>query len=155
MTIRITIFFLYFAAFFSACSWASENNFQNIPMMQKSSYTYYINAHVSGIGNMEFLVDTGSGYMTINEDMLKTLERDNEIKFLKNIQGSLADGSTIEVPVYRLASLNIGGNCVLRNIDVAVFPGDTPCILGLSALQKAAPFVFSTNPPTLQLSNCT
>jgi hypothetical protein len=27
-------------------------------------------------------------------------------------------------------------------------------LLGLSALEKAAPFVFSTNPPRLSLSNC-
>jgi hypothetical protein len=35
-----------------------------------------------------------------------------------------------------------------------VFPARTRQILGLSALNKAAPFTFSVDPPSLVLSNC-
>jgi hypothetical protein len=40
-------------------------------------------------------------------------------------------------------------------VEAAVFPGKTRQILGLSALKKAAPFIFSMDPPNLVLSNCT
>jgi hypothetical protein len=43
---------------------------------------------------------------------------------------------------------------MLEEVEVAVFPGNTRQIVGLSVLTRAAPFVFSTNPPQLQLSNC-
>jgi hypothetical protein len=50
--------------------------------------------------------------------------------------------------------MSIGGQCDLKNIEVAVFPGKTRQILGLSALRQASPFIFSINPPELILSNC-
>lgn len=135
-------------------AYASDGIVKHIPMQQKESQTYYVSAFVKGVGELDLLVDTGSGYMTINEFMLKTLEADEQVTFQKYIQGNLADGSMVEVPVYRLKKINIGGDCIIYDIDVAVFPGETPCILGLSALRKMTPFVFSTHPPTLQLSNC-
>jgi hypothetical protein len=60
----------------------------------------------------------------------------------------------MRVQVYRLSAINIGGQCWLRDVDAAVFPGKTRQILGLSALRKTSPFMFSMEPPELSLSNC-
>jgi hypothetical protein len=43
---------------------------------------------------------------------------------------------------------------VLRDVETAVFDTKRQ-ILGLSVLNRAAPFIFSVDPPELVLSNCT
>jgi hypothetical protein len=77
-----------------------------------------------------------------------------EAQYLRELTGILANGTEMQVPVYRLSAVRIGEKCLLQDVEAAVFPGDTRQILGLSALQKAAPFIFSTQPPKLQLSHC-
>jgi predicted aspartyl protease len=101
------------------------------------------------------MVDTGSGYMTINEETLAILLREERAQYVKELAGILANGNRIVVPVYAISEINIGGECRLENVEAAVFPGRTRAILGLSALTKAAPFIFSVDPPELVLSNCT
>lgn len=125
-----------------------------IPMIHRGASTYYVGGTITGYGNVEFLVDTGSGYMTINEDTLAVLQRSGDAVYVKDLTGVMADGSRRTVPVYRIKAVTLGGNCVLHNVDAAVFPQRTRLLLGLSALEKAAPFVFSTNPPKLLLSHC-
>ena len=58
------------------------------------------------------------------------------------------------VPVYSIKRMSIGSRCDLKDIEVAVLPGKTRQILGLSALRQASPFIFSIDPPELILSNC-
>jgi predicted aspartyl protease len=125
-----------------------------IPMYDKGASTLYVKSHVSGLGATEMMVDTGSGYMTINEEALKTLSAQGKAHYVKPLLGVLANGQEIEVPVYRLDALRIGGDCWLRDVQAAVFPGRTRFILGLSALAKASPFIFEFDPPQLVLSNC-
>jgi hypothetical protein len=50
--------------------------------------------------------------------------------------------------------MEVGKECRVTDIEVAVFPGSTRQILGLSTLRKASPFLFSMDPPRLHLSNC-
>jgi predicted aspartyl protease len=100
------------------------------------------------------MVDTGSGYLTINEGTLQALKRKDKARYVRKLQGVLANGSEMVVPVYTIGSVNIGGNCWLHDVEAAVFPGDARQILGLSALRKAAPFIFSVDPPSLVLSHC-
>jgi predicted aspartyl protease len=125
-----------------------------IPMQDKGAHTYYIPAHISGFGATELMVDTGSGYMTINEETLKVLKKKQNVHYVKDLIGILANGAEMHVPVYRISAVNLGGRCWLHDVDAAVFPGKQRLILGLSALTKAAPFIFSVNPPQLVLSNC-
>jgi hypothetical protein len=66
----------------------------------------------------------------------------------------MADGSETVVSVYRLATLKLGNNCIIQDVEAAVMPGATPNILGLNALKKAAPFSMSLSPPTLTLAGC-
>lgn len=100
------------------------------------------------------MVDTGSGYMTINETTLALLEKQGRATYVKDLTGIMADGSRKTVPIYRISSINIGCCCVVRDVEAAVFPGTKRQILGLSALKKVAPFAVSMQPPSLLLSNC-
>lgn len=126
----------------------------NIPMRDKGAATFYVDGEIHGVGEVDFMVDTGSGYMTINEDTLQVLETTGGATYVKELSGILADGSTMTVPVYRIAQMRIGPSCTLYDVEAAVFPGSTRQILGLSALRQAAPFIFSMDPPKLVLSNC-
>lgn len=125
-----------------------------VPMKAKGAATFYVPGHIHGFGAVDLMVDTGSGYMTINEDALVELKRANHAQYIRELRGVLANGSELVVPVYRLTGVNVGGNCWLKDVEAAVFPGKTRFILGLSALQKAAPFIFSVEPASLVLSNC-
>lgn len=131
------------------------NEFDTIISMQgKDSATYYIQGNISGYGTVELMVDTGSGYLTINEETLAVLKQEKRIRYVKDLRGILADGREMIVPVYSVSAIRLGKNCWLRDVEAAVFPGRTRHILGLSALQRAAPFIFSVDPPQLVLSHC-
>ena len=140
---------------FASISWVNAADFDiKVPMRDKGARTYYIGAQIAGFGSTELMVDTGSGYLTINDETLQTLLKQDKAQYVKQLTGILADGTEMKVPVYRLTSLNLGGTCWINNVEAAVFPGKTRQILGLSALSKAAPFIFSIDPPQLVLSNC-
>jgi predicted aspartyl protease len=139
---------------FASSSTTATEFSTSIPMENKGASTFYVTTEIAGLDTVDFMVDTGSGYATINEETLAMLTQEQSAIYVKDLEGILADGSRLVVPVYRVKSMNIGGNCMLENIEVAVFPGNTRQILGLSALRQAAPFIFSMNPPQLVLSHC-
>ncbi len=125
-----------------------------IPMHDRGAATYYVSGRIAGVGEIDLLVDTGSGYSTIGEDTLNVLVSQNQAVYVKRLTGIMADGSQKTVPVYRIGGVMIGTQCWLQEVEAAVFPGSTRFILGLSALRQAAPFIFSLDPPELVLSHC-
>jgi predicted aspartyl protease len=125
-----------------------------IPMREKGSATYYVTTEIHGLGPVDLMVDTGSSYTTINEETLAVLLQQQRADYVSDLEGMLADGTRLMLPIYSIKSMNIGGQCPLRDIEVAVFPGNTRQLLGLSTLRQASPFIFSMNPPQLVLSNC-
>jgi predicted aspartyl protease len=133
---------------------AMADTYKTIPMNQKRLATYYVDANMLGSGTVEFMVDTGAGYTTINEHTLSRLQDADNAEYVGELTGVMADGSQHQLPVYRIKHLVLGDDCSLYDVEAAVFPRNTRMLLGLSALEKAAPFVFSTNPPRLSLSNC-
>jgi predicted aspartyl protease len=140
---------------FSLVTAASAADFSiHVPMHQNGKSTYYVMGSISPNVVLEFLVDTGSGYATITDDALATLKTNGRAKFVKELRAVTADEYEMIVPVYRIATLKLGENCVLHDIDAAVLPGSTRNILGLSALTKAEPFAIRTSPATLMLSTC-
>lgn len=151
--IRKTLTSLLSSLILAAPVLASDFDF-DLPMHLKGASTFYISGQIGDMPATEFMVDTGSSYMTINEETLEALQRTEEPVYLRDLTGILANGDQMRVPVYAVSHVELGEGCRLEKVEVAVFPGKTRQILGLSALLKAAPFVFSTNPPRLQLSNC-
>lgn len=125
-----------------------------VPMRDKGASTFYVKGQIEGLEQTEFMVDTGAGYTTINEHTLEALRKDDKAVYVKDLVGILADGSRMVVPVYRISSMKIGETCEVQDVDAAVFSGRTRQILGLSALKKTSPFIFSTEPAKLTLSNC-
>jgi len=125
-----------------------------IPMREKGSATYYVTTEILGLGAVDLMVDTGSSYTTINEETLAVLVQQQRADYISDLEGMLADGTRLMLPIYSIHSINIGGQCPLRDIEVAVFPGNTRQILGLSTLRQASPFIFSMDPPQLALSHC-
>jgi hypothetical protein len=133
---------------------SAESDATRIPMREKGSATFYVPANIRGAGDTELLVDTGSAFVTISETTLGALKRAGNARYVKNLQGVMADGRERVVPIYAVSGLNIGGSCTLGEVEVAVFAGTTRQILGLSGLRKVAPFVVSMDPPSLVLSHC-
>lgn len=123
------------------------------PLVDKGAATFYVSADFGGYASADFMVDTGSGYVTINEKTLAVLREHGQAQFVKQTAGIMADGSIKHVPLYRIATVQVGG-CAIRDVEAVVFPGDTRQILGLSALKKVAPFAVSVEPPQLMLSHC-
>lgn len=122
-----------------------------VPMKEKSAATFYVDADISGFGNTQLMVDTGSGFMTINEKTLASLMENEQAEYRRELSGILANGDRMTVPVYSINRLAIG-SCEIFDVEAAVFPGNTRQILGLSALTRTAPFIFSTNPAELVLT---
>ena len=151
---KIVLTVLLASPLFSLASEEANQFGFSIPMQEKGAETFYINANLAGMEQVQFMVDTGSGYTTINEQSLTSLQQQGKAVFVKQLKGILADGTIKIVPVYRISTIRLGKECLLNDIEAAVFPGKTRQILGLSALKKAGPFIFSFQPPTLVLSHC-
>ncbi len=124
-----------------------------IPRQEKGTATFYVTARVAN-AEVEFLVDTGAGYTTLSRDVLERLRRAGVARRTGEIEGVLANGDTCRLNVYRVAAIDIGGGCIVRDVTVAETPAGTRNLLGLSALRKTAPFTFSLQPPRLHLSHC-
>ncbi len=126
-----------------------------VPMQTHGAQTYYINSEILGAGQYSMLVDTGSAYSVINEQTLASLSSKGQAHFVKKLRGTMADGSERIIPLYRITAINLGGNCLIKDIHAAVLPGNARQIIGVSTLMRAAPFAMSFNPPTLSLNQCT
>ena len=138
----------------AACSFASAAEFDTVcPLQEKAATTYYVAADFKGHAPEEFMVDTGSSYVMINESTLAILKDTGQAVYLKQVAGILADGSKKHAPVYRISSMRVGG-CVINDVEAVALRGTTRQILGLSALKKVAPFAVHVTPPRLMLSNC-
>jgi len=125
----------------------------HIPMRGIDAGTYYVAVDVAGRGSVDFLVDTGSGYTAIDTGMLADMQRTGDAVFVKQLEGLMADGRSMIVPVYSISEMRLG-TCLLKDVEVAVFGSGTRPILGMRALTRVAPFTFSTNPPGISLSRC-
>jgi len=148
--IFLIISFLYVSAVLAE----SDKNLQQIQLKTIGTSTFYVDSEIEGYGQASLLVDTGSGYSTISETTLSQLRDTGDAVYLKKLEGVMANGSKMIVPVYRISSVVLANKCLIRDIEVAVFPAGTREILGLSALRKVTPFTFSLTPPSITLSNC-
>lgn len=136
--------------------WAMGERFgHSIGMEKLASGNFYVHGSLSDTAPADFLVDTGSGFVSITAALFTTIRRLPGTQYLREIRGTMANGTTQRVKIYRVAKLALADACVLHDIEVAVMPGANRNILGLSALRHVAPFALELNPPRLLLSDCT
>lgn len=144
---------LYFLIALTLPVFAGESSVA-VPLHQKGAATFYVKGQLGNLAAADFMVDTGSGYLVINEDSLAQLKQSGQAQYVKEIRGILANGNAFVVPVWRITRFTIADQCVLQDVEAAVFPGKTRQILGLTALQKAAPISLSFDPPQMTFSRC-
>ena len=125
-----------------------------IAMSQADSGNFYVKGRFGNEESTDFLVDTGSGLVILSEPAFKRIAVMAGNKPISRKAARMADGRTKAINVYSVEQLVLGENCRIGPLEVAVIPGATRNILGLSALNKAAPFAIYTSPPTLALSGC-
>jgi predicted aspartyl protease len=125
-----------------------------LPLTEHGMSTYYASVTVHGTAIRAYMVDTGAGYTTINKAMLKELKKKGQVSFNRSITAVMADGSERSVDIYTVRKLTLGENCHFRDVEVAVLPGTSRTILGMSLLKRAAPFTFNAEPPSLSLGQC-
>lgn len=125
-----------------------------VPIHDKGAQTFYVKGQLGNLDTSEFMLDTGSGYLVINQESLAQLKESGQAGYVKDIKGILANGDEFVVPVWKISSMTINDQCILHDVEAAVFPGKTRQILGLTALKKAAPFTISFDPPQITFSRC-
>lgn len=130
--------------------WVSEQ----VVLTRRDTGTFYLAGGIQGYGDLQFLLDTGSSYTVIGEDILKQLQAGGNAQLSREVQGRMADGRPRVVPLYRINALRLGDNCWVHGVEAAVLGGDSRPILGMDVLARLAPFTFSTVPPRLDLNRC-
>jgi predicted aspartyl protease len=125
-----------------------------VPMQQRASGNYYVAATLPDGRQTDFMVDTGSGYVSLSPEAFAPLKSASGTVFLRYILGSMANGGTLKVPLYRIPTLQLSPRCMLRDVEVTVMPGSSRNILGLSALRQVAPFALDLQAARLMLSGC-
>jgi len=121
---------------------------------KRSAGTYYVPGAIEGFGALDMLVDTGSSYLVINENMLAELQRNGRATYSRDLEGRMADNTTRIIPLYKLDGVRLGEACWVHDVEAAVFPGGARPILGMNVLSRVAPFTFSAEPARLSLANC-
>jgi predicted aspartyl protease len=125
-----------------------------LPLTEHGMSTYYARVAVKGTDERHYMVDTGAGYTTINKAMLEELQMHELVEFKRSITAVMANGSETAVNIYSVSEITLGNNCSFKDVEVAVLPGTSRTILGMSLLKRAAPFTFNTEPPSLSLGSC-
>nr|MBV6630005.1 clan AA aspartic protease [Oceanococcus sp. HetDA_MAG_MS8] len=164
---RLRNFFLYFAPLLCANvaahgvgpeaaveTVAAHGVEQDVVLEQRPSGGLYVNARIGAETPSAFLVDTGAGYSSISQKLFRRLQRKNALVHIDRVAARMADGRLRAMDIYQAQSLQVGDNCELGPVEVAVLPGSQRNILGMSALAKAAPFMLGVNPPSMRLSHC-
>lgn len=128
-----------------------------LEMTQADSGNLYVHARLGGESastETDLLLDTGSGYVALSGATFKRLNGNNEPRFSRYIFGAMANGKVEKISLYSLPELELAENCILKDIEVAVFPRADKDILGLNALSRLQPFTMEFTPARLTSAHC-
>src|SRR5207245_1890555 len=89
----------------------------SIELARQATGTYYVAGEIKGYGKLNLLVDTGSSYLVINEKILNELKASDAAEFSHDLNGIMANGSNMHVPVYRISALRLGESCWVRDVE--------------------------------------
>ncbi len=148
------VFLTAFTAILCAHLAAAHNFDHSVPMTVRDSGNVYVTARFETGTASELLVDTGSGLVALSSATFEPLRALTSTVFVRDIHATLAGGRTKRLKVFRIAALTLGTRCVIRDVEVAILPGRTGDILGLSALRQVQPFALDFESPALLLSHC-
>ncbi len=115
--------------------------------------SYTVTGTLGGVSG-EFLLDTGASMITVSREFFEAMAAQSKPKLARQVGARLASGRVRTVDVYELPTLELGSDCVVGPVEVAVMPRGGRNLLGMSALTQAAPFAVSASPPVLALSAC-
>jgi len=140
---------------FSPQSWADNTLQQHIiQLTEKGTDVFYLSARL-GVGDtIELMLDTGSGYLAINQNLLAELKKRQMASYQRSINARLANGAVKKVAIYQIAQLHLGEGCTLYNVDAAILSGNSRNILGLNILKQMESFSVAFDPPQLILNGC-
>lgn len=130
-------------------STAVKAEMAHIPLEAVQAGTFYVKANLDGVVDTDLLLDTGSGYVSLSKRTFDRIKDDVSTVFQRHITGVMANGSSVSVPVYRIGVLSLSSDCVLHDIEVAVFSNTSRDILGLNALKQIQPFTLQLDPPSM------
>lgn len=137
--------------FLTPAAWAEEFN---LAMYQADSGNFYVQATIDNGIDTNLLLDTGSGYVSLSKATFDRISATSSPRFSRHIFGRMANGKVEKVAMYFLKKLRLADNCVLENIEVAIFPNADRDILGLNALAKLQPFTLQLTPARLTSNTC-
>ena len=121
---------------------------QAVPLDQSAGGTLNLEATLESAVTASFLLDTGSGLLTLNKATFEALTKGRKLKQSGKSAARLANGKILTVSQYQLSSIRIGQACELGPVEVAVMPGGNN-ILGINTLLKAAPMTITAESVTL------
>lgn len=134
---------------------ATAEDFEfRVPLTRATSGNLYVEGVMNDSVSSSFLVDTGSGLVTINRKLFEELKKNSRMEKVGRMAARLANGRLQAVDLYRVDRFRLGEHCDLGSVDVAVMNWDGANILGLNVLARAAPFAMHVSPPSLALSTC-
>ena len=124
-----------------------------IALTQTGAGSFNVNVMINGMA-ADFLLDTGASMVTVNSALFEKLKERTEMTRVNRIGARLASGKIEVLDVYRVSSFSLGNGCELGPLEVAVLKRGGRNLLGMNALQQAAPINLSFAPPTLSLASC-
>ncbi len=151
-TMRRQCRYLIGAALMSASIHAAEQI--DIPLYEKGTDVFYLEAYLDGYGKTEFMLDTGSGPVALASDVLAKLKSQRKATWSHQEVALLANGRHQNIEIYRIDSLQLAKGCRVEDVEVAELPPGTRNIIGINLLKKTAPFSISTAPSLLSLVGC-
>lgn len=158
---RLTLVILVIAGFSKPGDLLAQGNLfdittmfaHNVPLIQTAAGSLSVTGTLGGI-ETEFLLDTGASMVTVSASLFNQIRSHDSVVKVRRVGARLASGKVEALDVYRIERFTLGNNCELGPVEVAVLQRGTRNLLGMNALQQAAPFAISTSPPSLGLSHC-
>lgn len=101
---------------------------------------FVVPATINNQIKLNFLIDSGATYVSIPSDVVLTLVRTGTVTdsdFVGTQTFTLADGSTVPSPTFRLRTLKVG-NIEVQNVLASVGSVSSPLLLGESFLRRFA-----------------
>lgn len=133
---------------------AYAGDWVNIPLFDKGTDVFYLEAELQGYGKSEFMLDTGSGPVALASDVLEALRHNGNAEWSHEMIAVLADGQEQRIAIYRVKLLTLAEDCQLDNIEAAELPRGARNIIGINLLKRAAPINISVAPSVLSLAGC-